>query len=198
MSLICSYQKTQKKPQNKQTKPKLSERTKEKKKHTQILVYRHPILGSSICRQVVPYWKRSFQRSSCSLSCYDNYWYLPIWIKKNLLQMMLRHVEIQQAKDSKPVTEFHVISYSHAKHCTFEVTYSIAKNNVSSILASNCYKWSHSAKTRETTGYLEKRTLVFDLWCQNYYCFQLGLIFITKCMARKIPQCMELEIGQRR
>lgn len=37
-----------------------------------------------------------------------NYWCLPIWIR---LQMMLRSVEIQQAKDSKPGTEgglFHV------------------------------------------------------------------------------------------
>lgn len=124
-----------------------------------------------------------------------SYWYLPIWMK-NLLQMMLRSVEIQHGKHSKPGTE--VVSCSYAKHCIFEVTYSIAKNSVLSILAGNSYKWSHLAKTRETTGYLEKRTLVLDLSCQNCYCFQLALIFITKCTARKIPQCMELELGQGR
>lgn len=119
------------------------------------------------------------------------------------LQMLLRRMRVQHAKHSwKPrflgvIWGFFVAVFcfcffggsfacTSAKHHIFEVTYSIAQNNVLSILAGNSYKWSHLAKTGGTTGYLEYRILVVDLWYQNCYCFLLASIFLIRtCTMRK-------------
>lgn len=85
-----------------------------------------------------------------------------------------------------------------AKRCIFDVTYSIAQNNVLSILAGYSYKWRHLAKTRGTTGYLEKRNLMLDLWCQSSYCFQLAPIFYHKICCDKNPAAHRTSVKARK
>jgi len=91
-----------------------------------------------------------------------------------------------------------IFACTSAKHCIFEVTYSITQNNVFSILTGNRYKWSYLDKSRGTTGHLEKRILVLDLWCQNYYCFQLAPIIYGKMYYEKNPTVHGTGVKERR